>query len=86
MAGGGAVRPLLALSALCVSLWTLSAPTGVGALPPLGRVIGRPYTMLEFRNLQCAGRFDRSLVAQLNMVCRDCLSLFHQPEVYGLCR
>ncbi|KAF0300808.1 Ion transport peptide [Amphibalanus amphitrite] len=87
MSSRRAGAPLLVMSALCVALWALLVcPPGAEALPPLGRQVGRPYTALEFQDLECGGRFDRSLVAQLTMVCRDCEKLYQHPEVFGLCR
>ena len=69
-----------------LALWALSVPSAVEGLPPIGRIIGKPYTMLEFRGLECAGKFDRSMVATLNMVCLDCYHMYKEPELYGLCR
>ncbi|KAF0298870.1 Glycosyltransferase 25 family member [Amphibalanus amphitrite] len=87
MSSRRAGAPLLVMLALCAALWALLAcPPGAEALPPLGRQVGRPYTALEFQDLECGGRFDRSLVAQLTMVCRDCEKLYQHPEVFGLCR
>ncbi|XP_037084889.1 ion transport peptide-like [Pollicipes pollicipes] len=65
-------------------IWGQTPSSGQPVLA--GRLVGRPYTALEFRDLECGGEFDRALVAQLSDICQDCYRIYREPELFGLCR
>jgi len=39
----------------------------------------------SFEDLQCRGRYDRSIYSELERVCDDCYNLYKNLEVYGSC-
>ena len=40
----------------------------------------------SFLGLRCRGVYDKGTFYELEAVCRDCLTIYQEPELYGLCR
>ena len=91
----------MSLWTLVAALSLLSlAELSVAQREPLGRSVEsvRPAAPLppaaaagvsakrSFLGLRCRGVYDKGTFYELESVCRDCLTLYQEPELFGLCR
>ena len=68
----------------------LSRPAQSARLPlplaPPAAATASSAAKRSFHGLRCRGVYDKGTFYELEAVCRDCLTIYQEPELYGLCR
>ena len=64
----------------------LGRPAESARLPLPPAAASAAATKRSFLGLRCRGVYDKGTFYELETVCRDCLTLYQEPELYGLCR
>ena len=65
---------------------TIAIALAVAVGPASATSFGHSVSKRSYFDINCKGLYDMSSFARLDRICRDCYSLYREPELHTLCR